>query len=104
MEKGSVACPSIAGPVVYFELSERTLPMKVYDTPDIRNVALIGHGDSGKTSLASAMLFLSGAVNRLGKVEEGTTITDFDDEEIERKISLQTALAPLEWRGGGGGG
>ncbi len=73
--------------------------MKVYDTPDIRNVALIGHGDSGKTSLASAMLFLSGAVNRLGKVEDGTTVTDFDEEEIERKISLQTALAHLEWRG-----
>ena len=73
--------------------------MKVYDTPDIRNVALIGHGDSGKTSLASAMLFLAGAVNRLGRVEEGTTVTDFDEEEIERKISLQTALAHLEWRG-----
>ena len=73
--------------------------MKVYDTPDIRNVALIGHGDSGKTSLASAMLFVAGAVNRLGRVDEGTTTTDFDDEEIERKISLQTALAHLEWKG-----
>src|SRR5262245_48195413 len=73
--------------------------MKVYDTPDIRNLALVGHGDSGKTSLASAMLFLAGAVNRLGRVEDGTTVTDFDEEEIERKISLQTALAHLEWRG-----
>ena len=73
--------------------------MKVYDTPDIRNVALIGHGDSGKTSLTSAFLFLSGAVNRLGRVDDGTTTTDFDEEEIERKISLQAALAHLEWKG-----
>lgn len=73
--------------------------MKVYDTPDIRNVALIGHGDVGKTSLASALLFVAGAVTRIGKVEDGTTVTDFDDEEIERKISLQTAIAHLEWRG-----
>ncbi len=73
--------------------------MKVYDTPEIRNVALIGHGDVGKTSLASALLFVAGAVTRLGKVEDGTTVTDFDDEEIERKISLQTAIAHLEWRG-----
>jgi elongation factor G len=73
--------------------------MKVYDAPDIRNVALIGHGDCGKTSLASALLFVAGAVNRLGRVEDGTATTDFDDEEIDRKISLQTSLAHLEWRG-----
>ncbi|HZN54085.1 MAG TPA: elongation factor G [Candidatus Polarisedimenticolaceae bacterium] len=72
--------------------------MKIYDGPDIRNVALIGHGDCGKTSLASALLFVAGAVNRLGRVDDGTTTTDFDDEEIERKISLQTSLAHLEWR------
>ena len=73
--------------------------MKVYDAPDIRNVALIGHGDCGKTSLASALLFVAGAVNRLGRVDDGTATTDFDDEEIDRKISLQTSLAHLEWRG-----
>jgi elongation factor G len=72
--------------------------MRVYDTTDLRNIALIGHGDSGKTSLASAMLFAAGAVNRFGRIEDGTTVTDFDEEEIERKISLQTALAHLEWR------
>ncbi len=72
--------------------------MKVYDTPDIRNIALVGHGDSGKTSLTSAMLFAAGAVNRLGRIEDGTAVTDFDEEEISRKISLQTALAHLEWK------
>jgi len=71
--------------------------MKDYDTADIRNIALVGHGDCGKTTLASTLLFVSGAVNRLGRVEEGNTTTDFDDEEIERKISLQTALAHTEW-------
>jgi elongation factor G len=73
--------------------------MKVYDAPDIRNVALIGHGDCGKTSLASALLFVAGAVSRIGRVDDGTATTDFDEEEIERKISLQTSLAHLEWRG-----
>ena len=72
--------------------------MKVYDTSDIRNIALVGHGAAGKTCLASAMLFASGAVNRMGKIEDGTATTDFDDEEISRKISLQTALARFEWK------
>jgi len=71
--------------------------MKVYDAPNIRNIALVGHGGCGKTSLASAMLFDMGAVNRLGR-DDGTAPTDFDPDEIERKISLQTALAWGEWR------
>jgi elongation factor G len=72
--------------------------MKVYDAPNIRNIALVGHGGCGKTSLASAMLFDMGAVNRLGRVDDGTAPTDFDPDEMERKISLQTALAWGEWR------
>ncbi|MFQ5790205.1 MAG: elongation factor G [Acidobacteriota bacterium] len=71
--------------------------MKSYDTANIRNIAIVGHGGSGKTSLTSAILFDAGAVNRLGKVEEGNTVTDFDPDEIERQISLSTALAHCEW-------
>jgi len=71
--------------------------MKVYDAASIRNVALVGHTGSGKTQLASAALFDAGAVNRFGKVDEGTTITDFDDEEISRKHTLSASLAHAEW-------
>jgi elongation factor G len=73
--------------------------MKIHDTPAIRNVALIGHGDSGKTSLVAALLHTAGAMTRLGSVADGTAPTDFDEEEIARKISIQTAAAHLEWRG-----
>lgn len=71
--------------------------MKQYSAKDIRNVVLTGHGDSGKTSLAEAMLFLAGATDRLGKVADGNTVCDFDPEEIKRKTSVSTAVAPLEW-------
>jgi len=73
--------------------------MKVYATPEIRNVALLGHGDSGKTSLTAALLYSAGALNRLGKVDDGTAFTDFDEEEMGRKISLQVSLAYAEWKG-----
>ena len=71
--------------------------MKVYDAASIRNVALVGHSGSGKTQLASAMLFDTGTLNRFGKVDEGTTVTDFDEEAIARKHTLSTSLAYAEW-------
>src|SRR4051812_20140790 len=72
--------------------------MKVYDAAAIRNVAVVGHGGCGKTQLVSAMLFVAAAVNRLGKVDEGTTVTDFDEEEIARKHTLSSSLAHTEWQ------
>jgi elongation factor G len=72
--------------------------MKVFDSSDIRNVALIGHGHSGKTSLASAMLFTSGATDRHLKVDEGNTITDFDEEEVARKLTITSSVAAMAWQ------
>src|SRR6202047_2704582 len=69
------------------------------DIGKIRNVALVAHGGVGKTSLAEALLHAAGAVNRLGKVDEGTTTTDFDPDEIKRKISLNTAAAFCDYKG-----
>ena len=71
--------------------------MKVYEGSDIRNIALIGHGHSGKTTLTSGLLYTAGATNRLTRVDEGNAVTDFDDEEIQRKITISTALAFAEW-------
>lgn len=71
--------------------------MKVYDAGSIRNVALVGHTGSGKTQLASAILADAGMVNRFGKVDDGTTVTDFDEEEITRKHTLSASLAYAEW-------
>jgi len=73
--------------------------MKSYKSKELRNISLLAHASAGKTSLAEAMLFATGAINRLGKVEDGTTVADFDEEELERRISLGTALVPCEWNG-----
>jgi elongation factor G len=71
--------------------------MKPYLTKDIRNVGIVGHGGTGKTQLVSSLLFAAGMTPRWGKVAEGTTTTDWDDEEVARKISIQTGLAYAEW-------
>lgn len=71
--------------------------MKTYTSDSIRNVALVGHGDVGKTSLVSSFLFDSGAINRLGKVDQGNTVTDFDEDEIERKITISSSPCYVEW-------
>ncbi len=72
--------------------------VKEYSLDRIRNVVLLSHGGAGKTSLAEAMLYNTGAIKRLGKVDEGTTISDYDPEEIRRHISVNTSLIPCEWR------
>lgn len=72
--------------------------MKVYATEAIRNLAVIGHGDAGKTQLVSSLLYVAGATPRWGKVDEGTTVTDYEEDSIARKITLNTALAHLEHR------
>ena len=72
--------------------------MKVYDAAAIRNVAVVGHSGAGKTQLISALLVDAGAVSRFGKVDEGTTVTDYDDEAIARKHTLSASLAHLEWK------
>ena len=71
--------------------------MKIYPTKDSRNVGIVGHGGTGKTQLVSSLLFAAGATPRFGKVAEGSTTTDWDEEEIARKISIQTGLANAEW-------
>lgn len=73
--------------------------MKEYSPAEIRNIALIAHGGTGKTTLSEAMLFRAGVISRLGHVEEGTTSSDFDADEIKRKISVNLSLLPLEWKG-----
>ena len=72
--------------------------MKIYEGKDIRNAGVVGHGDSGKTTLTAGLLFTAGATNRLLRVDEGNTVTDFDEEEVQRKVSISTAIAVAEWK------
>lgn len=73
--------------------------MKKYSSENIRNVALISHGGAGKTSLTEALLYTSGAINRLGRIEAGNTTTDFDPDEVKKQVTINVGLAPLEWNG-----
>ncbi len=73
--------------------------MKKYRVDQLRNLAIISHGGAGKTTLAEAMLFLSGAVDRFGKVDDGTSTMDYDPDEVKRKISINASVAPVEWNG-----
>lgn len=72
--------------------------MKDYKAENIRNIAVVGHGSEGKTTLVEAMLFSTGTIDRQGRVEDGSTTTDYDPEEIRRGISISAAIAPLEWK------
>ena len=69
------------------------------ETKNIRNICLIGHGNSGKTSLAESMLYVTGAIDRMGKVSDGNTVCDYDAEEIARQITISTAVAPVSFAG-----
>ncbi len=71
--------------------------MKIYKSDNLRNVVLLGHGGAGKTSLAEALLYRSGAVNRLGRVDDGTSVSDWDEEERRRQMSINASLMPCEW-------
>lgn len=71
--------------------------MNVYETDKIRNVVLLGHGGAGKTTLVEAMAYVTGLTNRMGKISDGNTISDFDKEEIKRSFSLSTTVVPIEW-------
>lgn len=73
--------------------------MKEYSTESIRNIALVSHSSAGKTMLAEALLHFTGATTRLGRIEDGTTVSDFEEEEIRRRISLSTAVIPVEYKG-----
>ena len=71
--------------------------MKVYSGNEVRTIGIVGHGDCGKTTLAAAMLYTAGATSRLTRVDEGNTVTDYDEEEIDRSITISTSVAHVEW-------
>ena len=73
--------------------------MQEYQSADLRNIAVVGHGKTGKTSLLDAALFDAGAARRQGKVDDGTSALDYEPEESKRKLSISSALAAVEWRG-----
>ncbi len=73
--------------------------MNVYQTESIRNVVFLGHGGAGKTTLAEAVAFATGAINRMGKIADGNTISDYDKEEITRQFSISASVVPVEWNG-----
>src|SRR3982074_3046113 len=90
-----MGCFRTSGP----DQRSRGIRVKLYPTDRIRNVALVGHGGSGKTMLAEALLFASGATTRMGRGEEGHTASRHAPEEIKKQISVSTSVVPVEWNG-----
>lgn len=78
------------------------LPMNVYETKNIRNVVLLGHGGAGKSTAAEALCYVSGAISKMGKITDGNTVSDYDKEEIKRGFSINTSLIPIEYKGESG--
>lgn len=76
--------------------------MKVYETGSIRNVVLLGHGGAGKTTIAEALAYVTSGINRMGSVDDGNTLSDFDKEEKKRKFSISTSVIPIEYKGESG--
>ena len=72
--------------------------MKSYTSKEIRNVVMLGHSGSGKTTITESCLFKSGATKRCGKVDEGNTVSDYDPEEIKRHVSINSSILPVEWK------
>src|SRR5260370_9096104 len=94
---GWPSCPyPLHGPF-HSQAWRREPNVKVYSGANIRNVAMVGHGHAGKTTLVSAMLYTAGATQRLGRVDDGSATTDYDEEEIARKMSISTGAAVVEW-------
>ena len=81
------------------KMNREMINMADFVTKNIRNIALLGHGSEGKTTLTEAMLYAAGLIDRQGKVEDGSTVSDYDPEEIKRGISISASLAPIEWKG-----
>src|SRR3989442_4239859 len=91
-----LACLLFRAPYSPHPQQELHAPMRVYKTPEIRNVAVVGHGASGKTSLVDALAFVAGTSKRHGSVKDGTALTDYTPDEIERKYSINLAIAVAE--------
>ena len=85
----TIFCRKINFEVMYF--------MKSYSANEIRNVAILGHSGCGKTTIAEACLHVSGVTKRFGRTEEGNTVSDYDPEEIKRKVSINASIIPVEW-------
>src|SRR5213079_2499820 len=92
-----LACLLFRAPYSPHPQQELHAPIRVYKTPEIRNVAVVGHGASGKTSLVDALAFVAGTSKRHGSVKDGTALTDYTPDEIERKYSINLAIAVAEW-------